>query len=143
MARKRERVDLSDTRQLFKQRLSALLSDRPRPRNPALDLLTGAAPSALEPPPAAAEAPAAPTAISSAAPPVEPAAPRRGSKRPRRGGGKVARTVYLEADDLEELDALAREWSTLAQRRVSRSEVLRQAVRWLRGAPLPPPSEGD
>lgn len=127
MARKRERLSSADGQRLFTQRLSTLLGKGNRPRNAALDLLTGGpaeAPEQQETPP-------------------EPA-PRRVRERQaekpvERKRLYVARTVYLESGDLEEVDALAKEWSKLAQRRVSRSEVLRQAIRWLRGGAVTPP----
>lgn len=163
MARKRERVELTEAQQLFKQRLETLLGRGPRPRNPALDTLVGApsdAPEAAEPS-APSEQPAPPPTEATAAPEVDARPPQSRDKRPapqrhirlerahqykKVGGGnvRVGRTVYLTQDDLAEIDALAAEWSALTHRYVSRSEVLRQAVRWLRGAPISLPfAEGE
>jgi hypothetical protein len=136
VARKRERVDLSETEHLFKQRLNALLGEAPRPRNAALDTLVGASPQAV---PQQDEEHARPGVAST--PPVQTRR-RRETNHHRRSASSspyVGRTVYLQAEDLREIDALAEEWSAAANRHISRSEVLRQAVRWLRGTAAPPP----
>lgn len=138
MARKRERVDIAEAQHLFKQRLNALLGERPRPLNAALDMLIGTTPEAAREAPSQATQPA-----------TLPVQTRRGRETPREkhGGRKrtyFARTVYLEPEDLREIDALAEEWGALTHRHVSRSEVLRQAIRWLRGSVAPPPfAEGE
>lgn len=150
MARKRDRLGGRDPQRLLAQRISAFLGERQRPRNPALDVLTGAQPEMEAPPEERAEevvalemaeevGAEAIEALEVAPAELEPPA----AVRVGRGRTSFGTTVYLHYRDIAALDWLAHEWSKQAQRRVSRSEVLRRAIRFLRRENLGPFEDAD
>ncbi len=124
MARKRRPVDLTLAERLFSDRLKRLRNEKPPEINPALDALMGGtiAPGSL----LEADEGAAPEGP----PPIRRMVAASSERvRPRRY------TVYLSAQDLVNTDYIASVWrDRRGTRGVSRSEVIRQAIRELRAS---------
>jgi hypothetical protein len=126
MARKRRPVDPTIAERLFGDRLKRYLGQLPAATNTALEPLLGG-PDSHDPTVA----------------PVVPAAVRverwrhlyqtpRAWVRSQSAPDLRKRTVYLSVRDLNDADHIAAEWSRAWQRHVSRSEVVRLAIRGLR-----------
>jgi hypothetical protein len=126
MARKRRPVDPGIAERLFGDRLKRYLGQLPAATNTALGPLLG---EPASPDPAVA--------------PLVPAAVRverwrhlyqtpRAWGRSESGPDPRKKTVYLSARDLDDADHIAAQWSRAWQRHVSRSEVVRLAIRGLR-----------
>lgn len=141
MARKREPVDPNPGQRLLGSALKRLRGTNARRSNLALDILTGrTAASALDEPSAPRDTSRARIAGQGGStigdPPREAAFPHPGgvASAPRRRGAVMARTVYLSNQDVNDIDFIVRAWRRRANKRVSRSEVLRQAIGNLRDA---------
>lgn len=135
MARKREPVDDAGQR-LLQSKLKLLQGIRGERANLALDILTGRSTAPVlegvpeeaplvERPEPQPEAPAPAAETNAPAPRAPAAAPR---------AQVVARTVYLSPEDMANVDFIVRAWRRKLHKRVSRSEVLRQAIGSLRDA---------
>jgi hypothetical protein len=133
-----QRDQVESAGQLLRNKLGLLQGSAPR-RNLALDILTGRTPVEVT------EEPEAPLNG------VDLATEESGSE-PRATQRKVlARTVYLSDEDVRDIEFIIRAWRRRVHKRVSRSEVLRQAIGNLRDAVelgaapralAPSPSEG-
>lgn len=141
MARKREPVDPNPGQRLLGSALKRLRGTNARRNNLALDILTGrTAASALDEPSAPRETSRAQLAAqggsSIVTSPREVAFTHQSAvaSAPRRRGAVMARTVYLSDQDVTDIDFIVRAWRRRANKRVSRSEVLRQAIGNLRAA---------
>ena len=125
VARKRRPVDPKLAERLFGERLKRLRPDRSAPANAALEALLG--PARAEQPGGRAKAQAG--AVN---------APRRHvRRRPSVAGAPRRYSVYLSAQDITNADDVAARLRLVGGRRVSRSEVIRQAIR-ARGFPSTP-----
>ena len=127
MARKRGEVEPDAGQRLLENKLKLLHEGRRR-RSLALDMLTGRAPGDDLPNAPGDDVVPPPGAGHDASSPASPEA------RPFRTRAVSRRTVYLSSDDLADIDFVIRAWRRRVQKRVSRSEVLRQAIGNLRDA---------
>ena len=125
MARKRGPLEPDTSQRLLENKLK-LLQSGGRRRSLALDILTGRAPVAETPT----------SAADGGAPSIQDASSPAGIRRGRISGtGTLTRrTVYLTDEDLDDIEFVIRAWRRRVRKRVSRSEVLRQAIGNLRDA---------
>jgi hypothetical protein len=119
VARKRRPVDPGVAERLFSDRLKRLRGDLMPVTNRALQALVGDE-----------HAESAETGL------AEEPQPEQRPKRARRTGRRLSVfrgvTVSLSAQDLKDADFIASAWSGAGTRRISRSQVIRAAIRDLR-----------
>ncbi|MBI2756950.1 MAG: hypothetical protein HYX52_09605 [Chloroflexi bacterium] len=146
MARKREPVDTTASQRLLQSKLKIFQGATARRSPLALDILTGRAPTPILDAESESEEPAletlrpAPDSVADGAATVRSSDARPEGSPPGKarkglaGRAVLARTVYLSQRDLDDIDFIARAWKRRIAKRVSRSEVLRQAIGALRDA---------
>jgi hypothetical protein len=120
VAGKRRPVDPGIAERLFSDRLKRLRGEIPPSTNKALQALVGS------------ESAPAPQGSDSADAVDESPRPRRSRKAGSRLSVFRGVTVSLSAQDLKDADFIAASWSGSSARRISRSKVIRAAIRDLR-----------